>query len=135
LDPDSFSWRDGWQGLTLDELVLYELHVGCFSEAGTFDGAIEHLPALRELGVTAVELMPVATFPGNRGWGYDGLYSFAPHPAYGGPDGFARLVDADHAARLAGVLGVVYNHVCPCAEALEQLVPYLTTRHKTSART
>ena len=81
-------------GLDLDELVIYELHVGSFSAEGTFDGVVPHLRKLRELGVTAIELMPVATFPGNRNWGYDGVYTSAPHPAYGGPDGLARLVDA-----------------------------------------
>src|SRR4029077_11889913 len=108
-----FAWRAEAPRVTREELVLYELHVGCFSGAGTFDGAIEHLPALRDLGVTAIELMPVATFPGNRGWGYDGLYSFAPHPAYGGPDGLARLVGAAHAAGLGVILDVVYNHLGP----------------------
>jgi maltooligosyltrehalose trehalohydrolase len=77
-------------GLSLDDLVLYELHVGTFSPEGTFDGVIPHLHELRDLGVTAIELMPVATFPGDRGWGYDGLYTWAPHPAYGGPDGLLR---------------------------------------------
>src|SRR5689334_21435601 len=75
------------RGLSLDELVIYELHVGTFSEEGTFDGVIPYLPELRELGITAIEVMPVATFPGRRGWGYDGLYAYAPHPVYGGPDG------------------------------------------------
>src|SRR5262249_43274459 len=82
--------------LTLDELVLYELHVGTFTPVGTFDSAIAELPRLREFGITAIELMPVATFPGDRGWGYDGVYTYAPHPAYGGPAGLARLVDAAH---------------------------------------
>ena len=90
----------GWRGLTLDELVIYELHVGTFTEEGTFDASIPRLAALRELGVTAIEVMPIATFPGERGWGYDGLYTFAPHPAYGGPEAFARLVDAAHGAGL-----------------------------------
>ena len=84
------------RGLSLDELVVYELHVGTFSENGTFDGVIPYLAGLRELGVTAIELMPVATFPGERGWGYDGVYAYAPHPAYGGPEGLARLVEAAH---------------------------------------
>ena len=74
----------------LEELVLYELHVGTFSPAGTFDGAIPRSRGLRELGVTAIEVMPIATFDGDHGWGYDGVYTFAPHPAYGGPEGFAR---------------------------------------------
>ncbi len=112
-------------GLDLDELVAYELHVGTFSDEGTFDGVVPHLPALRELGVTAIELMPVATFPGERGWGYDGVYTYAPHPAYGGPDGLARLVDAAHREGLGVILDVVYNHVGPGAGALTAFGPYL----------
>jgi maltooligosyltrehalose trehalohydrolase len=118
-------------GLSLDELVLYELHVGTFSDEGTFDGAIPHLRPLAELGVTAVEVMPIATFPGRRGWGYDGLYTFAPHEAYGGPEGFARFVAAAHAADLGVVLDVVYNHVGPGDEALRAFGPYFTGRHET----
>jgi maltooligosyltrehalose trehalohydrolase len=98
---------------------------------GTFDGAIEHLPKLRDLGVTAVELMPVATFPGNRGWGYDGLYSYAPHPAYGGPEGLARLVDAAHQTDLGVILDVVYNHLGPGSEQIAAFGPYRTDRHAT----
>ena len=115
-------------GLALDELVLYELHVGTFSAEGTFDGVIPRLRGLRELGVTAIELMPVATFPGERGWGYDGLYTFAPHPAYGGPEGLARLVDAAHREGLGVFLDVVYNHVGPGNEALRAFGPYFTDR-------
>jgi maltooligosyltrehalose trehalohydrolase len=114
-----------------EQLVVYELHVGAFSEEGTFDGAIPHLDALADLGVTAVELMPVATFPGNRGWGYDGLYLSAPHPAYGGPDGLARLVDAAHRAGLGVILDVVYNHLGPGSEAITAFGPYTTDRHET----
>ncbi len=114
--------------LALDELVLYELHVGTFSSAGTFDGVVPRLAELRELGVTAIELMPVATFPGNRGWGYDGLYAYAPHAAYGGPEGLARLVDAAHREGLGVVLDVVYNHLGPGNEALTAFGPYFTDR-------
>ncbi len=112
----------------LEELVVYELHVGTFSPTGTFDGVIPRLRDLRELGVTAVELMPVATYPGSRGWGYDGLYTSAPHPAYGGPEGLARLVDAAHREGLGVVLDVVYNHVGPGNEALRSFGPYFTDR-------
>ena len=121
-----------WEGLRLDELVLYELHVGTFSAEGTFDGVIPRLRELRELGVTALELMPVATFPGDRGWGYDGLYTWAPHPAYGGPEGLARLVEAAHREELGIVLDVVYSHVGPGNEALRAFGPYFTERHETS---
>jgi maltooligosyltrehalose trehalohydrolase len=132
LDTDAFEWSDGgWAGVGLDDLVLYELHVGTFSEEGTFDGIVPRLRGLRELGVTAIELMPVATFPGARGWGYDGLYSFAVHPAYGGPAGLARLVDAAHAEGLGVILDVVYNHVGPGDEALRAFGPYFTDRHHT----
>src|SRR5207302_2317176 len=132
LDTAAFEWRDdGWAGLTLDELVLYELHVGTFSEEGTFDGIVPRLCGLRELGVTAIELMPVATFSGERGWGYDGLFTYAAHPAYGGPHGLARLVDAAHALGLGVILDVVYNHVGPGNEALRAFGPYFTDRHET----
>jgi maltooligosyltrehalose trehalohydrolase len=117
--------------LLLEELVLYELHVGTFSGDGTFDGVIPYLRGLRELGITAIEVMPVATFPGNRNWGYDGLYTFAPHPAYGGPAGLARLVDAAHREGLGVVLDVVYNHIGPGSEAIEAFGPYFTERHDT----
>jgi maltooligosyltrehalose trehalohydrolase len=132
LDTGAFEWSDdGWDGVSLDELVIYELHVGTFSEEGTFDGVLPRLRGLRELGVTAIELMPVATFPGDRGWGYDGLYSYAVHPAYGGPHGLARLVDAAHAEGLGVILDVVYNHVGPGNEALRAFGPYFTDRHET----
>ncbi len=118
-------------GLSLDELVVYELHVGTFSAEGTFDGVIPYLPRLRELGVTAVELMPVATFPGERGWGYDGVYAYAPHPAYGGPEGLARLVAAAHREGLGVIVDVVYNHLGPGSEAVTAFGPYLTDRIET----
>jgi len=132
LDTAAFDWSDdGWSGVALDELVIYELHVATFSEEGTFDGILPRLRGLRELGVTAIELMPVATFPGERGWGYDGLYTYAVHPAYGGPSGLARLVDAAHAEGLGVILDVVYNHVGPGDEALRAFGPYFTDRHET----
>jgi maltooligosyltrehalose trehalohydrolase len=132
VDPGAFDWTDGdWHGVALDDLVVYELHVGTFSDDGTFDAAIPRLRGLRELGVTAVELMPVATFPGERGWGYDGLYNYAPHRAYGGPEGLARFVDAAHGEGLGVLLDVVYNHVGPGNEALRAFAPYFTSRHET----
>jgi maltooligosyltrehalose trehalohydrolase len=132
LDTGAFEWsHDGWSGVALDELVVYELHVGTFSEEGTFAGVVPRLRGLRELGVTAIELMPVATFPGERGWGYDGLYTYAVHRAYGGPHGLARLVDAAHAEGLGVILDVVYNHVGPGDEALRAFGPYFTDRHET----
>jgi maltooligosyltrehalose trehalohydrolase len=130
LDTSRFEIAPGPE-LDRDHLVVYELHVGTFSDEGTFDGAIPHLPALAELGVSAIEPMPVATFPGERGWGYDGVYISAPHRAYGGPDGLARLVDAAHRAGLAVILDVVYNHLGPGSEAVTAFGPYVTDRHET----
>jgi maltooligosyltrehalose trehalohydrolase len=132
VDVERFTWTDeDWPGLWLDELVLYELHVGTFSDDGTFDAVIPRLGTLRELGITAVELMPVATFPGEHGWGYDGLYTYAPHRAYGGPQGLARLVDGAHAEGLGVILDVVYNHVGPGNEALRAFGPYFTSKYET----
>jgi maltooligosyltrehalose trehalohydrolase len=131
VDTSAFEWTSDNPDVSLDELVIYELHVGTFSEEGTFDGVIPRLRGLRELCVTAIELMPVATFPGERGWGYDGLYVYAPHRAYGGPEGLARLVDAAHAEGLAVLLDVVYNHVGPGNEALRAFGPYFTRKYHT----
>ncbi len=132
LDPGAFAWSDdAWLGVRLEDLVLYELHVGTFTPEGTFDAAAERFSELRELGITAVELMPVATFPGERNWGYDGLYIWAPHEAYGGPEGLARLVDAAHVAGLAVVLDVVYNHLGPGIEQLTVFGPYFTHAYGT----
>jgi maltooligosyltrehalose trehalohydrolase len=132
MDVSNVGWSAAaWNGVELDTLILYELHVGTFSGEGTFDGAIPHLKELAELGVTAVEVMPIATFPGERGWGYDGLYTYAPHEAYGGPDGFARFVDAAHRVGLGVVLDVVYNHLGPGSEAIGAFGPYFTDRHET----
>ena len=128
-------WRGGGgtgPGIDLREAVLYELHVGTFTREGTFDAAIEHLAPLAELGVTAVEVMPVAEFPGRHGWGYDGVYLSAAHSAYGGPEGFARFVEAAHAEGLGVVLDVVYNHVgASGVKALEAFGPYFTDKHET----
>jgi maltooligosyltrehalose trehalohydrolase len=123
LDTSSFEIARGPR-VALEDLVLYELHVGTFSSERTFDGVVPRLRELSNLGVTAIELMPVATFPGNRNWGYDGVYTFAPHHAYGGPAGLARLVDAAHREGLAVILDVVYNHVGPGAGALAAVAPY-----------
>jgi maltooligosyltrehalose trehalohydrolase len=127
LDHSAFPWTDqAWSGAHLPSAVLYELHVGTFSHEGTFDGAIQHLGHLVELGVTAVELLPVAEFPGSRGWGYDGVDLYAPHSAYGGPDGLKRFVDAAHRQGLAVVLDVVYNHFGPEGCYLGEFGPYFT---------
>jgi maltooligosyltrehalose trehalohydrolase len=130
VDTTCFEIAEGPR-LRLEDLVLYELHVGTFTPEGTFDAVISRLPALAELGVTAIELMPVATFPGERGWGYDGLYIGAPHEAYGGPAGLARLVDASHLAGLGVILDVVYNHLGPGSEAIGRFGPYFTDERQT----
>ena len=130
--PGAFRWTDAaWRGLPLGELVFYELHVGLFSPEGTFAGVAAKLPYLRDLGVTAVELMPVATFPGARNWGYDGASLYAPHEAYGGPEGLRRLVDVCHAHGLALFLDVVYNHLGPEGNYLHDFGPYFTDRYQT----
>ncbi|WP_425517105.1 malto-oligosyltrehalose trehalohydrolase [Miltoncostaea marina] len=132
VDPRATRWTDeGWRGLDHDDLVVYELHVGTFTPEGTFRAAIDRLAGLRELGVTAIELLPVATFPGERNWGYDGLHTWAPHPVYGGPEGLDALVDAAHAAGLGVILDVVYNHIGPGSEALAAFGPYLTDKYDT----
>ncbi len=120
-----------WAGLPLRELVLYELHVGTFSAAGSFAGVERELAYLRELGVTAIELMPVAQFPGQRNWGYDGVYPFAVQHSYGGPEGLRRLVAAAHGAGLAVVLDVVMNHFGPEGNYLRDFAPYFTDRYRT----
>ena len=132
VDHRRFAWTDaGWKGGHLPSAVLYELHVGTFSSAGTFDGAIGHLDHLVALGVDAVELLPVAEWGGARGWGYDGVLPYAPHHAYGGPDGLARFVDACHGRGLAVVLDVVYNHLGPAGNYLGEYGPYFTEKYRT----
>jgi maltooligosyltrehalose trehalohydrolase len=117
--------------VALPRYVLYELHVGTFTEEGTFDAAIPHLDALAELGVTAIEIMPVAQFPGRRNWGYDGVFPYAAQDSYGGPHGLARLVDACHERGLAVVLDVVYNHLGPEGNVLSRFGPYFTDAYST----
>ncbi|HEU5323512.1 MAG TPA: alpha-amylase family glycosyl hydrolase, partial [Methylomirabilota bacterium] len=132
VDPQEFAWTDaGFRGHAAHELVLYELHVGAFTTAGTFEAVIPHLPALADLGVTAVELMPVAEFPGSRNWGYDGVHLSAPQSTYGGPRGLRRLVDACHARGLSVILDVVYNHLGPEGNYLAEYGPYFTDRYQT----
>ena len=132
VDHAAFAWTDqAFRPRPLADAVLYELHVGTFSAAGTFEGAIPHLDALVELGVTHVELLPVASFPGRRGWGYDGVDLYAPHEPYGGPDGLRRLVDACHGRGLAVILDVVYNHLGPDGNYLGKFGPYFSDRYVT----
>ncbi len=131
VDP-AFSWEDGgFQGPAMEELVLYELHVGTFTPEGTFDAAAGRIPALRELGVTAVELMPVSQFPGERNWGYDGVSLWAVQESYGGPEGLRRFVQACHREGLGVHLDVVYNHLGPEGNYLGQYGPYFTDTYRT----
>jgi maltooligosyltrehalose trehalohydrolase len=120
-----------WAGFPLREAVIYELHVGTFTPEGTFDGCIKRLEHLQTLGVNAIELMPIAEYPGNRGWGYDGVDLFAPHNAYGGPDALRRLVDACHQRGIAVIVDVVYNHLGPEGDHLADFAPYFTDRYAT----
>jgi maltooligosyltrehalose trehalohydrolase len=127
-----FDWDDGaWCGLPLRDYILYELHVGTYTSEGTFEAIIPYLPALKALGITAIELMPIAQFPGQRNWGYDGVYPFAVQHSYGGPSGLKRLVQACHRQGLAVVLDVVYNHLGPDGNYLGDYGPYFTERYKT----
>ena len=127
----SFSWNDAnWRGIALEDFIVYELHVGAFTPAGTFEAVIPFLDYLLELGITAIELMPVAQFPGSRNWGYDGVYPFAPQNTYGGPGGLKKLVDACHRRGIAVVLDVVYNHLGPEGNYLGDFAPYFTDRYK-----
>src|SRR5690348_5909122 len=130
-DHSAFRWTDErWRGGALHGSVIYELHAGTFTAEGTFDAAIAHLDHLSGLGVHAVELMPVAAFPGQHGWGYDGINLWAVHEPYGGPDGLKRFVDACHARGLAVLLDVVYNHV-GIGNRLGDFGPYFTEAHVT----
>jgi maltooligosyltrehalose trehalohydrolase len=124
--------RDGFVPKPMAEQIIYERHVGTFSAQGTFAGAIPHLDELAQLGVTAVEIMPVAEFPGARGWGYDGVYISAAQSSYGGPEGFAQLIKAAHDVGLAVILDVVYNHVGASGDgALQAFGPYFTDKYST----
>lgn len=132
LDLSSYEWGDAdWRGTPLQDAVIYELHIGTFTPAGTFDAAIEHLDHLVRLGITLVELMPVVSFPGSRGWGYDGVSPYAVHEVYGGARGLQRFVDACHARGLGVCLDVVYNHLGPDGNYLGSFGPYFTDTHQT----
>jgi maltooligosyltrehalose trehalohydrolase len=131
-DHRGFAWTDmNFRARPLRGSVLYELHIGTFTEDGTFDAAIEKLDHLAGLGIDVIELMPVAAFPGTHGWGYDGVHLWAVHEPYGGPDGLKRFVDACHHRDLAVVLDVVYNHLGPSGNYLSRFGPYFTEAHHT----
>jgi maltooligosyltrehalose trehalohydrolase len=133
VDPGGFAWSDaGWRGLPRERLVIYEMHIGTFTPEGTWEAASRHLPALAALGITAVEVMPIAEFPGTFGWGYDGVGLFAPTRLYGSPDDLRRFVDRAHGLGLAVLLDVVYNHLGPDGNYLRSYAPaYFSQTHGT----
>ncbi len=133
VDPFAFEWHDSnWQGLPLEAMAIYEVHIGTATEAGTFEAFIEKLDYVKSLGITAIEIMPVADFPGQRNWGYDGVDLFAPARPYGGPEGLRKLVDAAHLRGLAVIQDVVYNHFGPDGNYLRDFSPdYFTDKEKT----
>ncbi|MDX5481013.1 MAG: malto-oligosyltrehalose trehalohydrolase [Hymenobacteraceae bacterium] len=131
VDHGSYTWRDtDWQNLPLQDMVIYELHVGTFTPEGTFGAIIPRLDDLLETGINAIELMPVGQFPGGRNWGYDGVYPYAVQNNYGGPAGLKKLVDAYHAKGIAVLLDVVYNHLGPEGNYLEKFGPYFTDKYR-----
>ncbi len=132
VDLDAFRWTDhNWKGTPLERTVFYELHVGAYTPEGSFDSVIPHLPEIAALGITTIELMPIAQFPGPRNWGYDGVYLFAPQNTYGGPESLQRLVNAAHQHGLSVALDVVYNHLGPEGNYLSAYGPYFTDRYQT----
>ena len=132
VNHHSFSWTDqAWRGIPAESLVIYELHVGTFTQEGTFEAIIPRLQDLKELGITALQLMPVAQFPGNRNWGYDGAYPYAVQDSYGGPEGLKKLVDGAHANGMAVILDVVYNHLGPEGNYFHAFGPYFSETYKT----
>lgn len=132
VDTGAFRWCDQqWRGMALEQSIFYELHVGTYTTEGTFEAAADQIPQLASLGVTTIELMPVAQFPGSRNWGYDGVFLFAPQNSYGGPEGLHRLVNAAHQQGLAVCLDVVYNHLGPEGNYLGEFGPYFTERYQT----
>lgn len=132
IDHDAFDWNDtNWEGMSLEDTVIYELHVGTFTSQGTFDAVTERLKDLADLGINALNIMPLSQFPGNRNWGYDGVHPFAVQNTYGGPDGFKRLIDACHQHRIAVILDVVYNHLGPEGSYLGEFGPYFTKKYST----
>ncbi len=132
VDHNAFPWTDaGWEGVPLEDMLIYELHVGTFTPEGTFEAVIARLPELRDLGITAIELMPVAQFPGTRNWGYDGAYPYAVQGSYGGPNGLKVLVNAIHQHGMSAIMDVVYNHLGPEGNYLRDFGPYFTGKYRT----
>ncbi len=131
VDRQAFTWSDrNWSGVPLEEMIIYELHIGTFTPEGTFAAVIPRLSRLKELGITAIEIMPVAQFPGERNWGYDGVYPYAVQNSYGGADGLKQLVDACHQQGIAVVLDVVYNHLGPEGSYFGDFGPYFSAKYR-----
>jgi maltooligosyltrehalose trehalohydrolase len=130
IDENAFTWTDtDWKGVPLAEMIIYELHVGTFTQAGTFEAIIPQINQLKELGINAIEIMPVAQFPGERNWGYDGVYPYAVQNSYGGPEGFKKLINACHKQGISVILDVVFNHLGPEGNYLSQFAPYFTSKY------
>jgi maltooligosyltrehalose trehalohydrolase len=132
IDHSSFKWNDNaFKEIPLEQYIIYELHIGTFTPEGTFQSAIEKIGHLKDVGINVVEIMPVAQFPGERNWGYDGVHPFAPQNTYGGPEGLKKLIDALHYNGFSVILDVVYNHLGPEGNYLSQYAPYFTNRYQT----
>ncbi len=130
IDESAFTWTDtDWQGVPLPEMVIYELHVGTFTQVGTFEAIIPQLKQLKKLGINAIEIMPVAQFPGERNWGYDGVYPYAVQNTYGGPEGFKKLINACHKQGFSVILDVVFNHLGPEGNYFREFGPYFTSKY------
>ncbi len=132
VDHTAYAWGDqDWRGIPLSEMIIYELHIGTFTSEGTFEAALSRLDDLKEVGINAVEIMPVGQFPGERNWGYDGVFPFAVQNSYGGPQGLKRFVNGCHQKGIGVVLDVVYNHLGPEGNVLGEFGPYFTDRYRT----
>ncbi len=132
IDHKTYKWKDAeWEGISLEQMVVYELHIGTFTSGGTFTDVISKLDYLKELGINAIDIMPVAQFPGKRNWGYDGVYPFAVQNSYGGPEEFKKLIDHCHRKGIAVILDVVYNHLGPEGNYLADFGPYFTGKYNT----
>ncbi|MFB2881458.1 malto-oligosyltrehalose trehalohydrolase [Floridanema aerugineum] len=130
FDHSTFSWTDrDWTGIRLEDYIIYELHIGTFTPEGTFEAVIPRLTRLKELGINAIEIMPVSQFPGDRNWGYDGVYPYAVQNTYGGPDGLKKLINACHLEGISVILDVVYNHLGPEGNYLPNFGPYFTKKY------
>ena len=133
VDHQRFNWEDqNWKTIPLEDLIVYELHVGTFTPEGTFDAVIPRIPELLELGINTIELMPIGQFPGERNWGYDGVYLYATQNSYGGPEGLKRLINACHQQGVAVILDAIYNHFGPEGNYMGEFGPYFTERYRTA---